>query len=94
MVGNGLLRCQNDEVLNEIKSRELDERSYYFIKYNLLREKQKGLTREELTLAVKEWLNQNGYIWGLTQRRVDGFFRFAKNSQENQAALISDIRKT
>lgn len=93
MTGENLLLCQESEELDSVKSKELDERSYYFIKYNLLREKQKGLTNDELIVAVREWLNQNGYIWGLTQRRVDGFFRYANNPQENQEILIDEIRE-
>ena len=83
---------KEDVDCQEIAKLELDEISYFFIKYNIMRQKHHSLTDEELVLAVKEWIAENGNVWGMTSERVERFSRFVNSSRENRHKLFQKIR--
>lgn len=85
---------KEDIACKEIAELELEEISYFFIKYNIMRQKRHYLADEELSLAVKEWVAQNGNIWGMTSERVERFSRFIKSAKENRHKLSEKIKNT
>lgn len=91
---NGSLVISKIDRENEaILKRELEERTYYFVKYNLLRKKSHGLNDSELCSMAEKWIEENGNIFGFTKKRQEYFFQFVKDHQKKQSSLINDIRK-
>ena len=92
MYGEQLEEVVFDESLLRIAEREKDERAYYFVKYNIMKEHYAQLSDVELIDFTRKWLDENGHIWGLNERRAEGFFRFTPNHKENQKDLLALIK--
>lgn len=76
--------------LEKIAHRELEERSYYFVKYNILCW-HKGVSDKELIEKLDAWLEVNGNKYGLTKERARGFANYIENHHEKQIDLIEKI---
>ena len=93
LIANGILQCMgyadcvrekyDDAVIKKIDSMEQDLRAYFFIKYNLLDCKVQNVSVEQTKALLKNFYDQNGFINGLNESRLNGFFRFAENLNEN-----------
>ena len=79
--------------IEKIARLEDSERAYYFVKYNIMRYRNEGLSNDELLQSVTDWLGKNGNINGLTKARERGFFEFVTDNKEKQNKLIELIRK-
>ena len=93
MLGEDFVEYEPSDVQGEIFALEADERAYYFVKYNIMRDKCTGASDEELAACVRRWISDNGNASGLTQAREAGFFRFVTCHAEKQRYLTKLIRK-
>ena len=75
--------------INNLDSLEQDMRAYYFIKYNLLNEKEKKVPLNVLIEQLKEFKEKKGYCEGLNPAREEGFYRIV----ENYNGKVCDLNK-
>ena len=93
MLGERISEYAIDTDIEKIARLEDSERAYYFVKYNIMRYRNEGLSNDELLQSVTDWLGKNGNINGLTKARERGFFEFVTDNKEKQNKLIELIRK-
>ena len=102
VIANGILQCMGylDCVrekydyteIKEIDIVEQDMRAYFFCKYTLLEIKDGNISVEDTKKLLKEFYDRNGYINGLNETRLNGFFRFIENIKENVAQLNKKLK--
>jgi lysophospholipase L1-like esterase len=92
MYGETLAFCEDFHEMDDIADEEFDERAYYFVKYNIMRDRFATLDDESLVEAVRQWIEKNGQGYGLTESRQNGFFRYVNGHREKQRRLIERIR--
>lgn len=92
MLGEELTLFALDEDCQALAAREFDERAYYFVKYNIIGSKGRGLSDEALAEVVAKWIAEKGNVQGLTKKREESFFRVIGDHAARQNALIRAAR--
>lgn len=92
MFGAKLGEYAVSEEIKALSQAEEDERSYFFVKYNVIGLSYGKKEGEELLEAVRQYIQEKGNTEGLVPKRAEGFFRFAQNPDEKQRAIVRQIK--
>ena len=76
MLGEELNEFNTDEETEKLAASELEERAYFFIKYNIMRPTNPNWTPDELQERVKAWIERKGNVEGVTKVREEAFYRY------------------
>lgn len=76
MLGEELNEFNSDEESEKLAASELEERAYFFIKYNIMRPTNPSWTPDELEEMVKSWIEKKGNVEGVTKVREEAFYRY------------------
>lgn len=82
-----------DERIKAISALENDERAYFFIKYNLVFLSEGRRDGEELIKSLNRFIEKKGYVEGLTESRVAGFFRFMSDPTKNTEQITHMVMR-